>query len=96
MRIAICGISVENGSFSPLRTSLDDFVVLRGQELLNSDRYPFLGELDAEFMPALFARSWPGGELEPAAYQALKAELLQRLARHCYGRQRRPLRQPSL
>ena len=45
MRIAICGISVENGSFSPLRTTMDDFVVLRGEELLQSDRYPFLSEL---------------------------------------------------
>lgn len=80
MRIAICGISVENGSFSPLRTTMDDFVVLRGEELLQSDRYPFLSELQAEFVPVFFARAWPGGEIEPSVYQALKAELLQRLA----------------
>lgn len=80
MRIAICGISVENGSFSPLRTTLEDFVILRAEELLQSDRYPFLSELDAEFVPVFFARAWPGGEIEPAVYQALKAELLERLS----------------
>ncbi len=76
MRIAIGGISVENGSFSPLRSTLDDFVLLRGQALLTSDRYPFLGEFQVEFIPTLMARAWPGGELEPATYQALKTALL--------------------
>ena len=80
MRIAIVGISVENGSFSPIRTKIDDFVLLRGQELIDSDRYPFLHELEAEFVPAFFARAWPGGEIEPFVYQALKSELLERLA----------------
>ena len=80
MRIAIVGISVENGSFSPIRTNIEDFVLLRGQELIDSDRYPFLHELEAEFVPAFFARAWPGGEIEPAVYQALKSELLERLA----------------
>ena len=73
MRIAIVGISVENGSFSPIRTNIEDFVLLRGQELIDSDRYPFLHELEAEFVPAFFARAWPGGEIEPAVYQALKS-----------------------
>lgn len=80
MRIAICGISVENGSFSPLRTKLDDFILSRGEELLQSGRYPFLSELDAEFVPLFWARAWPGGEIESEVYQALKAELLDRLA----------------
>lgn len=73
------GISVENGSFSPLLTTLEDFAVLRGMEMLVSGRYPFVSQLGAEFVPTLFARAWPGGELEPSAYQALKSEFLGRL-----------------
>ena len=79
MRIAFGGISVENGSFSPLHTKLEDFVVLRGQELLASERYPFLPDIEAEFLPTLFASAWPGGEMEREAYQVLKDDLLERL-----------------
>lgn len=39
MRIAIGGISVENSNFSPIFTTLSDFTVLRGEELLTSGRY---------------------------------------------------------
>lgn len=79
-KIAFGGISVENTNFSPLPTTLDDFSVARGEGLLVSGRYPFLGGLKAEFVPTLFAQALPGGETTAEAYAALKGELLERLA----------------
>lgn len=79
MRIAIGGLHVENGNFSPLPTTLDDFEIYQGTDLLESGRYPFLHEFDAEFLPTLIGRTWPGGEIEPAAYKKLKEELLSAL-----------------
>ena len=79
MRIAFGGISIEATNFSPVPSTLADFVIYRGEELLASDRYPFLQEFKAEFVPTLFARALPGGSVEPHTYQLLKDELLARL-----------------
>ncbi len=74
MRIAIGGIATESCTFSPLPTRLDDFTLHRGEAFLN--RYPFLDELDAEFVPLLWARALPGGSVEASAYQQIKDEFL--------------------
>lgn len=80
MRIAFGGISIEATNFSPVPSTLADFVVYRGEALGSSGRYPFLDELDAEFIPTLFARALPGGSVEAHTYQTLKGDLLARLA----------------
>ncbi|MFO7633034.1 MAG: M81 family metallopeptidase [Caldilinea sp.] len=76
MRIALGGIAIESCTFSPLPSRLSDFTVRRGAEFL--DRYPFLASYAgrAEFVPLLYARSLPGGSVEPEAYAALKTEYL--------------------
>lgn len=76
MRIALGGIAIESCTFSPLPSRLSDFTVRRGAEFL--DRYPFLASYAgrAEFVPMLYARSLPGGSVEPEAYAALKTEYL--------------------
>ncbi len=79
MRIAFGGISIEATNFSPVPSTLDDFVVYRGEELLASDRYPFLKALNAEFVPTLFAQALPGGTVDAHTYQTLKRDLLARL-----------------
>jgi microcystin degradation protein MlrC len=79
MRIAIGGIAIESCTFSPLTVKREDFhIQLRGDRLL--ERYPFLAGIDAEFVPLFFARSLPGGPVEPAAYEAFKTEFLECLA----------------
>ncbi len=80
MRIAIGGISTESCTFSTLPTRLSDFVVHRGADLLNSGRYPFLGDFRATFLPTLQANALPGGAVDVAAYSQLKDEFLARLA----------------
>ena len=80
MRIAIGGIASENSTFNSLPTTLDDFGVFRGGELLESDRYPFLDEYpDVEFVGTLYAGALPGGNVENDAFSALQSELQERL-----------------
>ncbi len=86
MRIAIGGISYEGSNFSPISAQAGDFVVHTGIDLLTSTRYPFLGDLARstgtalEFVPTLHARSWPGGALQRAAYEAFKGGFVEALA----------------
>lgn len=74
MRIAIGGISTENCTFSPLPTRIDDFTLYRGEAFLN--RYPFLDQFDAEFVPLMWARALPGGSIEAKVYGQIKEEFL--------------------
>lgn len=81
MRIAIAGISNENSNFSPIPNRLADFTVVADDALLTCGRYPFLGDFaEVTFVPTLFAGSLPGGPIEAASYQMLKAGILDRLA----------------
>jgi microcystin degradation protein MlrC len=81
MRVAIAGMHIESGTFSPLLTTRDDFQVTRGANLLA--RYPFLAEpefAELEPLPLVHFRAMPGGCVRQADYQAMKAEILDRLA----------------
>ncbi len=76
MRIALGGIAIESCTFSPLPSRLNDFTIRRGADFL--ERYPFLANYadHIEFVPLLYARSLPGGSVEPDVYAAIKAEYL--------------------
>ena len=72
-RIAIGGMAIESSTFSPHRSGPADFTLARGAELL--PRYDDLpGQVD--WIPVVFARALPGGAVERAFYDAIKAELL--------------------
>ncbi|MGH3169045.1 MAG: M81 family metallopeptidase [Trebonia sp.] len=83
-RIGIAGIAIESSTFSPHRTGLDDFTVTRDDTL--RARYEWLSPepaawaAEAEWVSLLHARSLPGGAVETAVYERLKAEILQRAA----------------
>ena len=83
-RVGIAGIAIESSTFSPHRTALADFNVTRDDALLA--RYEWLsGEpaawaADVDWVPLLHARSLPGGAVETAVYEELKAEILERAA----------------
>lgn len=75
MQIAICGIVHESCTFSPLPTRLEDFSILRGDEL--QELFPFLNQWTAPtFVPLMFASALPGGVVDAAAYDHLKTEIL--------------------
>lgn len=73
-RIGMAGIGIESSTFSPHRTTLEDFTLLRGDGLLAF--YPFTTTYDANWVPILRARSLPGGAVERATYEALRDEIL--------------------
>jgi microcystin degradation protein MlrC len=78
VRIAIAGIATENSTFSVSTTTLPDFTILRGEDML--PRYPFLAKFsDVTFVPLVRARALPGGPVDPEAYRQIKAELLDQL-----------------
>jgi len=91
LRIAIGGIHTESSTFCLHRTTLEEFRVTRGDELLA--RYDFLRDFprepdepayawarDVEWVPLVHAAAIAGGPVLPAVYDTLEAELLQRLA----------------
>ncbi|SEI01921.1 Microcystin degradation protein MlrC, contains DUF1485 domain [Rhizobium tibeticum] len=81
MRIAVGGIHTECSTYSPVLMTIDDFRVLRGEDLLGADYFSFLNEQEIEHLPLLHARAVPGGPVSRFAYEAFKAEFLGRLQR---------------
>jgi microcystin degradation protein MlrC len=81
LRVAIGGIHIESGTFSPLRSTRADFVATSGAEMLA--RYPFLAEPgfgEISPLPLAHFRAMPGGVVRRDAYEAMKGEILDRLA----------------
>jgi microcystin degradation protein MlrC len=82
VRIGIAGIHIEASTFSPHRSTVDDFQVTRGAELLA--RYEFLGPGEpltegVEWVPLLHAVALPGGAVTAATYDQLAGEIYERL-----------------
>ena len=77
MRIAIAGLSHETNTFSSLFTRREDFLVRRGDEVLDEPGFrDLLVRLGVEPVPILFARALPSGPVEAATYRAFKEEIL--------------------
>lgn len=79
MRIAIGGIHTECSTYSPVLMSVEDFKVLRGEELLRAPQFDFLDGSGADLSPLLHARAVPGGPVSRVAYESFKAEFIERL-----------------
>lgn len=82
-RIGIGGIAIESSTFSPLPSTVDDFWIHRGDEIVANYPYfengTFEGREDVEWLGTLKARSIPGGPVTAEAYAEMKGELLERL-----------------
>jgi microcystin degradation protein MlrC len=84
LRVGIGGLHIESSVFSPHRTELGDFRVVRGEELLR--RYDWaVGTAppwadNTEWVPLLHASALPGGAVVPGCYSALRQELAERAA----------------
>lgn len=79
MRIAVGGIHTECSTSSPVLMKVEDFRVLRGNDLLEAEYFNFLHEEGFEHVPLLHARAVPGGPVSRVAYETFKAEFLERL-----------------
>jgi len=79
MRIAVGGIHTECSTYSPVLMQLEDFRVLRGDDLTADPYFAFLGDYESDIAPLLHARAVPGGPVSRDTYEALKTEFLKRL-----------------
>jgi microcystin degradation protein MlrC len=78
-RIAIGGIASECSTYSRIRSRMENFRILRGQEILDNEGFTFLKRYDVPFLPTIVANAGSGGPIARDAYDALKAEYVQRL-----------------
>jgi len=76
MRIAVGGIHTECSTYSPVLMAIEDFRVLKGQDLLGAEYFNFLKADGIEHLPLLHARAVPGGPVSRVAYDAFKTEFL--------------------
>ncbi|MVA58689.1 M81 family metallopeptidase [Agrobacterium vitis] len=79
LRIAVGGIHTECSTSSPVLMQIEDFRVLRGDDLLGADYFSFLGADGAKPLPLLHARAVPGGPVSRQTYDSFKTEFLERL-----------------
>src|SRR5579875_4109701 len=91
-RVGIAGIAIEASTFSPHRSSLEDFTVRSGPELLG--QYPWIDPLaragtvnstrtwsgGVEWVPLLTARALPGGPVTAETYAHLRGRCLDAVA----------------
>jgi microcystin degradation protein MlrC len=56
-----------------------NFTILRGEELTSSQRFAFLKKYPVSFIPTVVAQAVPGGPVEKATYDAIKADFLKQL-----------------
>ncbi|MEM7271686.1 MAG: M81 family metallopeptidase, partial [Actinomycetota bacterium] len=91
MRVAVCGIEHETNTYATAAmgpTVLASFATLRGDEFdrMTGTRTTLGGFADAaerigcELVPTFWAMAGPSGIIERPAYEALRAELVERLA----------------
>ncbi len=78
MKIAICGISIESSTFTKHITTLRDFDVRRGPEIVARHSVQAWAP-EVEFFGTLTAHSRPAGPIEPHVYDALENEMADRL-----------------
>jgi microcystin degradation protein MlrC len=79
MRFAFGGIHIECSTYSRIRTRMEDFKVLSGQELAAAAEFDFLRSYSHRFSPTLYARAIPGGPVERSAYDTFKDRFIRAL-----------------
>ncbi len=78
-RIAYGGMGIECSTYGRIRARMEDFTIVTGQDLTNSKRYNFLKKYPVTFMPTQEALAVPGGPVDKATYDTIKADFLKRV-----------------
>ena len=87
MRILIGGMNHESNTLNPIITDEEDFVVFRGEDLLERGMLPYysstgiievLRDEGCELVPTVLARAVPNGVVSARLYAELKADFLRR------------------
>lgn len=81
-RIAIAGLAIESGTFSPARTHEEAFHPLVGEQVLED--YPFLtpdsaNRKRAQWFPTVTGHARPGGMVTKEAYESLMSKTVEML-----------------
>ena len=88
-RFAVGGISHETNTYCKEQTSLDEFSIWKGKEILNEfrDVRIYLGgmiqsaqDIGSTLVPTYYARATPSGTIAASAYRTMADELLTRIA----------------
>lgn len=70
-------LHTESDTFSPVKTRMEDFEVVRGKNILDRIAVTSLfKEADADIVPTLWANALPGGTTEKKTYLELRNEIL--------------------
>jgi microcystin degradation protein MlrC len=78
-RIAFGGIGIECSTYSRIRAKDEDFTILRGAALAQSERFAFLKSYPYPFLPTIVATAVPGGPVAGDTYRRIKNEFLKRI-----------------
>lgn len=76
LRIALGGISHESNTFNPIHTGLEDFEIIRGENLLKLKVSKFLLDAGVDIIPTIYARALPSGMIKYDAYIRMRDELI--------------------
>ena len=79
LRIALGGISHESNTFNPIHTGLEDFEIIRGENLLKLKVSKFLLDAGVDVIPTIYARALPSGMIKYDAYTRMRDELIEKL-----------------
>ena len=79
LRIALGGISHESNTFNPIHTGLEDFEIIRGENLLKLKVSKFLLDAGVDIIPTIYARALPSGMIKYDAYIRMRDELIEGL-----------------
>jgi len=78
IRVLTAGIAHESNTFIPHLTSLENFNIRRGNDILKNQLWAnYLAEVEVEVIPTLHASSGPSGMVSKEAYEELRDEILE-------------------
>ena len=80
MRIGIAGFYHETNTFSPVKTTYDDFQKAHGEEMLTHPVWSELRRAGHQLHPILQARARPAGLVKKACFERVRHEILSGLS----------------
>lgn len=80
-KIAVGGIHIESSTFTPYISGDKDFMIRRGQEIIDSHPYMEKFKDKVEIIPLVHARALPGGVVSEDFYDKWETEFLDKLSK---------------
>ena len=76
-RIGIAGIAIESSSFSPARTTINDFNIKTNEDIFSSYFFNDNYENKAKWFPTMRARALPGGIVTRESYEIMVNQIFE-------------------